>query len=410
MGSSGSRLVGAPTRIRVTGPLEPWVAGFRSSLTNQGFTRGVVTHHTQLMAHLSRWLLERELSADQLTEDLVLAFVKDRRAQCPGVLVARRGIGPLLTFLVDQGVFRPLTAPAPAGPVDEVLAAYRDYLVAERGLAPLSVQKYMTTARAFLSWLPQPVDTALVRLSPGQVTSFVMAEVRHRRVWAAKSLAIALRSLLGFLHISGRVAQPLGLVVPSVAGWGLRSLPRKVDTEVVSALLTSCDRTTAMGRRDYAILVVLSRLGLRNGEVTRLQLGDVDWVAGQILVRGKGNRHEALPLPADVGQALVDYLQHGRPHPAGCRRLFVIDRAPYTGLSLSAVGSIVVAACVRAGVVRISPHRLRHTVASDLLARGASLVEVGQLLRHGAQSTTAIYAKLDHRSLGELVQPWPGAA
>ena len=237
-----------------------------------------------------------------------------------------------------------------------------------------------------------------------------MGEVQRRRAWAAKSLAIALRSLLGFLHVAGYVAQPLGVVVPSVAGWGLRSLPRKVSAEVVSALLASCDRRTALGRRDYAILLVFSRLGLRNGEVARLELGDVDWQAGQILVRGKGNRHETLPLPVDVGQALVDYLQHGRPRPAGCRRLFVIDRAPYTGLSLSGVCSLVVAACDRAGVTRIGPHRLRHTVASDLLARGASLVEVGQLLRHRAASTTAIYAKLDHRSLGELTRPWPGAA
>jgi len=185
---------------------------------------------------------------------------------------------------------------------------------------------------------------------------------------------IALRSLLGFLHVAGHVAQPLGVVVPRVAGWGLRSLPRKVGAEVVSALLASCDRSTALGRRDYAILLVLSRLGLRNGEVARLELGDVDWQSGQILVRGKGNRYEALPLPADVGQALVDYLQHGRSHLVGCRRLFVIDRAPYTGLSLGAVWSLVVAACNRAGVARISPHRLRHSVASDLLAHGAALV------------------------------------
>ena len=410
MRSNGSRLAGGPARIEVTGPLASWVGGFRSWLTDQGFARWAVAQHTHVMADVSRWLSERGLSADQLTEDLVLAFLADRRAQRPGFLVARRGMVPLLSFLVDQGAVRPLAAPTPTGPVEQLMAAYRDYLVAERGLAPLSVRRYLTTARVFLSWLPQPLDASLEQLSPGQVTSFVMAEVRRRRVWAAKSLVIALRSLLGFLHIAGHVAQPLGVVVPRVAGWGLRSLPRKVGAEVVSALLASCERGTALGRRDYAILLVLSRLGLRNGEVARLELADVDWQAGQILVRGKGNRHEALPLPVDVGQALVDYLQHGRPRPAGCRRLFVIHRAPYTGLSLSAVYSLVIAACDRAGVARISPHRLRHTVASDLLARGASLVEVGQLLRHRAQSTTAIYAKLDHRSLGELARPWPGAA
>src|SRR5205823_4884688 len=191
---------------------------------------------------------ERELSADQVTEDLVRAFLEDRRAQQPGFLVARRGVVPLLTFLVDQGAMPPLTAPTPMGRLEQLLAAYRDYLIAERGLAPLSVRRYLTTARVFLSWLPEPLDVALARLSPGQVTTFVMAEVRRRRVWAAKSLVIALRSLLGFLHVAGHVAQPLGVVVPSVAGWGLRSLPRKVSTEVVAALLASCDRATAMGR------------------------------------------------------------------------------------------------------------------------------------------------------------------
>jgi integrase/recombinase XerD len=165
-----------------------------------------------------------------------------------------------------------------------------------------------------------------------------------------------------------------------------------------------------LGSVTITTLLVLSRLGLRNGEVARLELGDVDWQVGQILVRGKGNRHEALPLPVDVGQALVDYLQYGRLRPAGCRQLFVINRAPYTGPTISGVCSVVVAAGDRAGVTRISPHRQRHTVASDLLTRGAALVEVGQLLRHRAQSTTAIYAKLDYRSLGVLARPWPGAA
>jgi site-specific recombinase XerD len=165
-----------------------------------------------------------------------------------------------------------------------------------------------------------------------------------------------------------------------------------------------------MGRRDYAILLLLSRLGMRNGEVARLELGDVDWQAGQLLVRGKGNRFETLPLPVDVGQALVDYLSDGRSVRIRSRRLFVIARAPYTGLTLSGMCSVVVAAGRRSGVGPVSPHRLRHTVASELLARGAPLVEIGQLLRHRAEVTTAIYAKLDHRALGGLTRPWPGAS
>jgi len=250
---------------------------------------------------------------------------------------------------------------------------------------------------------------SLWAVSAPQVTDFVVAEAGRRRIWATKAMVTALRSLLGFLHVTGRMPHPLVAAVPSVAGWGLGTLPRAVGGEHVAALLASCDRTSAMGRRDYAILLLLSRLGLRNGEVTRLRLGDIDWRAGQIVIRGKGNRHELLPLPDDVGRAVVDYLIHGRPPGISSRAVFVIGRAPFTGLSLSAVVSIVVAACDRGGVPRIGPHRLRHTVASDLLARGAPLMEVGQLLRHRAESTTAVYAKLDHRMLGALVRPWPGA-
>jgi integrase/recombinase XerD len=222
-------------------------------------------------------------------------------------------------------------------------------------------------------------------------------------------MVTALRSLLRFLHVSGHVPQSLAAAVPSVAGWGLGTLPRAVGAEQVTALLASCDRASSLGRRDYAILLLLSRLGLRISEVAHLRLADIDWRAGQMAIRGKGNRHEVLPLPADVGRAVADYLVRGRPPGIESRAVFVIGRAPFTPLSLSAVDSIVAAACDRGEIARISPHRLRHTVASDLLARGAPLVEVGQLLRHRAESTTAIYAKLDHRMLGALMRPWPGA-
>jgi integrase/recombinase XerD len=194
-----------------------------------------------------------------------------------------------------------------------------------------------------------------------------------------------------------------------VGGWGLGTLPRAVGAAQVAALLGSCNRTSPRGRRDYANVMLLSRLGLRNGEVVHLRLDDIDWQSGQIMVHGKGNRHEAMPLPDDVGRAVVDYLVRGRPPGISSRSVFVITRAPFTPLSLSAITSIVVAACDRGGVARIGPHRLRHSVASDLLARGAPLVEVGQLLRHHAESTTAVYAKLDYRALATLVRPWPGS-
>jgi integrase/recombinase XerD len=409
MSRRGSRLAGGRGRIVVTGPLATFAAGLRMELTGQGFNRHAVAQHTHLLAHLSEWLAERGLAADDLNIDVLQAYLSDRRAAGYGFLISLRGMAPMLRYLCGLDVTRELGLPTPAGPVEQLLAEYRRYLTTERGLAPLSVDRYAGTARLFLSGLPAPVEQSLWALSAPQVTDFVVAEAGRRRIWAAKAMVTALRSLLGFLHVTRRMPQPLVAAVPSVAGWGLGTFPRAVGGEHVAALLASCDRTSAMGRRDYAILLLLSRLGLRNGEVTRLRLGDIDWRAGQMVICGKGNRHELLPLPDDVGRAVVDYLIHGRPPGISSRAVFVIGRAPFTGLSLSAIVSIVVAACDRGGVSRIGPHRLRHTVASDLLARGAPLMEVGQLLRHRAESTTAVYAKLDHRMLGALVRPWPGA-
>jgi integrase/recombinase XerD len=410
MSRCGSGLVGGPARIAVTGPLASFAVGLRAELTRQGFNRWAVAKHTRLLAHLSEWLAEHGLAADGLDAGVLRAYLSDRRAAGHGFLVSQRGMAPILSYLRGLGVVLEPELPTPAGPVEELLAEYRLYLTAERSLAPLSVDRYLGTARVFLSGLPAPVEASLWTLSTAEVIDFLVAEAGRRRVWAAKAMVTALRSLLVFLHVTGRVPNPLVAAVPSVAGWGLGTLPRAVGGEHVAALLASCDRTSARGCRDYAILLLLSRLGLRNGEVARLRLDDIDWRAGQMVIRGKGNRYEVLPLPDDIGRALVDYLVHGRPPGIDSGCVFVIGRAPFTPLSLSAIVSVVVAACDRGGVARIGPHRLRHTVASELLARGAPLVEIGQLLRHRAESTTAVYAKLDHRALGALVRPWPGAS
>jgi integrase/recombinase XerD len=408
MPGRGALLVGGWTRIVVPGPLAEFAVGLRAELTSQGFTRQVVAKHTHLLAHISGWLFEHGLTAGELDTDVLQAYLVDRRAAGYGFLISLRGIAPTLDYLRDQGVLPHAGLPTPAGPVEELLAQYRLYLADERALAPSSVDRYSGPARVFLSALPAPLERSLQTLSAAQVTDFLLAEAVRRRVWTAKAMVTALRSLLRFLHVSGRVPHSLVAAVPSVAGWGLGTLPRAAGGEQVRALLASCDRASALGRRDYAVLLLLSRLGLRNGEVAHLRLDDIDWCAGQMMIRGKGNRHEVLPVPDDVGRAVADYLIRGRPPGIGSRAVFVIGRAPFTPLSLSAIGSIVTAACDRGEVARISPHRLRHKVASDLLARGAPLVEVGQLLRHRDESTTAVYAKLDHRMLGTLIRPWPG--
>jgi site-specific recombinase XerD len=225
-----------------------------------------------------------------------------------------------------------------------------------------------------------------------------------------QALVCAVRSLLGFLHVTGKIPEPLAAAVPTAPGRRAVSLPRGLAPGQAAALLASCDRDDAAGRRDYAILLLLARMGLRAGEVVGLTLDDIDWHAGELTVRGKGDDHALLPLPADVGEAIVSYLRHGRARTSD-RRLFITVRAPFAGLARNTcICTIVRQACRRAGLEPFGPHRLRHAVACDLLADGASLEEIGQLLRHRSQRATQIYAKADIAALRALARPCPGTA
>jgi site-specific recombinase XerD len=297
-----------------------------------------------------------------------------------------------------------------AAPVAAVLEDYRAFLVGERGLAAESVRCYCNHARVFLAQLPDPVESGLSGLSAGGVTAYVVAYCQGRNTWSAKAMVTALRSLLRYLHVSGRAPGSLAGAVPTVAGWRLAGLPRALAAGQADALIAGCDLDTAVGLRDHAILVVLARLGLRTAEVAALRLEDVDWRAGQVLIRGKGNQIERLPLPVPVGQALTGYLTGARPACA-CRSVFVTARGcPPRPLTAMAVRQVVARACARAGLPRLGAHRLRHTLASDMLRAGTPLAQVGQVLRHRSQLSTAIYAKVDQVELRQLARPWPGGA
>ena len=241
------------------------------------------------------------------------------------------------------------------------------------------------------------------------MTGYVVTQCRGCPPGSAKFLVTALRSVLRFLFLAGHTRCQLASAVPTVAHWGAGSLPRALSPQTVAALLASCDSATLAGRRDRAILVLLARLGLRAGEVAGLELDDLDWAAGQISVRGKGRRRERLPLPVDVGEALVAYLHGGRPR-AWSRKVFLRLSAPIEGLTVPAVTTVVYRACARAGLPRAGAHRLRHSAASAMLAGGGTLTEVGQVLRHVRLDTTAIYAKIDQAALRGLARPWPGGA
>lgn len=399
-----------PSSVRVSGPLGGYAASFATELRRRGYAEVSAWHHQHLFAQLSRWLEQAGLEPAELTAAEVGRFLRARRAAAPTGPRTERALGPLLDHLRRLGVVPEPEVAAPDGPQEQLVERYRAYLVRERGLVAATVAWYVVVARLFLDGRTSAAGGhGLASLGAAEVTGFVLRESRRRSVAVAKRQVTALRALLRFLYLEGE-APALADAVPTVAGWRGAGLPHALEPSQVARLLASSDRGTSVGRRDHAMLTLLVRLGLRAGEVAALELDDIDWRRGELVIRGKGDRRERLPLPADVGEALSAYLLDGRP-PGGCRRMFLRIRAPFdVGLTDAGVKSAVRAACGRAGVAPAGAHRLRHTAATELLRAGASLAEVAQVLRHRSLATSAIYAKVDRAALRDLARPWPGGA
>lgn len=405
MDVSGGRRRG-PVPLVMTGPLAPYESLLRMELASLGYAAASVTDAVRMMRRLSVWMDRRGLSPAALEPSRVEEFLSFRRAVCSSEPVARRSLGAVVKVLRTVGVV-PGPAVTGGGAVEELLADYGAYLRGERGLADESVRCYCGQARTFLAALPTPLDESLARLDARRVTALM---VRHTAesdsVWSAKALVTAVRSLLRYLHVDGRIPVPLTGAVPAVAGWRGDSLPHGLPQQQVAALLAAPDSQTPSGRRDRAVLTVLARLGLRGAEVAALQLSDIDWHAGEIAVRGKGSRIERLPLTTEVGEALAGYLTSARPR-CSVAAVFVTARAPYQALTGTCIRAIMGRACERAGLPRVGAHRLRHSLATTILRAGAPLPEVGQVLRHRSHLSTAVYAKVDHTALRTLAQPWP---
>lgn len=397
---------------RVSGPLAAFAAGVAGDLADQGYTALSATMQMRLMAHLSRWMVVEGLDVPRLDNVQVDGFLRARRAAGYVHHLTARALGPLINHLRRLGVTPPPSPPVPKGPVGVLLDAYRRYLMEERRLQPVTVQRYLGVGRPFLCarLIRGGRQLDLTDLSARDVTTYVVARCRQQPCRNAAGTVVALRSLLGYLHVAGLTPRSLSAAVPAVGRWRLAGLPKALETTQVQRLLQSCDRRTRAGRRDFAVLALLARLGLRAGEVAALCLEDIDWRAGEIVVHGKGNRTERLPLPTDVGQALAAYLQRGRPRGIQRRSLFVRTLAPLGPLSAGGVSHVVVAASRRAGLGAIRAHRLRHTVATQMLHAGVPMAEIGQVLRHCRAGTTAIYAKVDREALRSIARVWPGGA
>jgi len=399
-----------PFRIRVLGPLSTFAAGFATELARQGYTPHSVRFQMRLMVHVSRWLVDEGLGAGDLRIAEVERFLRARRAAGYTQLLSIKAMRPMLTYLRDLGAAPTPPPPTPNSPVEEVLERYRNYLTIARGLGHAATRGYVDAVRPFLQGRVLPDGGALYlrHLAAADVIAFVVARCPHQSRGAAKLTVTALRSLLIFLHVDGAIGRSLASAVPSVAGRRLVGLPKGLEPDQVQRLLSSCDSSIRNGRRDIAILTMLVRLGMRAGEVAGLQLDDINWRAGEIVVRGKGKCTERLPLPTDVGEVVAAYLHHSRPASAQGRTVFVRIKAPHRALSSGGVTQVVVAAARRADLGHIHAHRLRHTAATMMLRAGASLPEIGQLLRHRRALTTAIYAKVDREALRTIARAWPG--
>lgn len=400
-------MTGSVSSVAMVGPLAPFADAYRAELTARGYSSRTVVSEVRQVARLSCWLHGSGLRATDLSLARVEQFLTARRAA--GQQATRSGLLCLLDVLRSVGTIEsePL-AVRTGSPADELLVSFRGYLLHERALVPSTADAYVAYARRFLDGLSR--EDQLVGVTAREVTEAVLRESTIVSPRAAQYFVTALRSFLRYCFVEGVVETDLSPATLAVSGRQRSSLPKRISRSDACALLDSCDRRRAVGRRDYAAIITLLRLGLRASELAGLTLDDIDWRAAELVIRGKGSRADRLPLPADVGAAIAAYLRRGRPHGHQRREVFVRARAPVGPLGRGGVSAIVRRACRRAGITAVGAHRLRHTAACEMVAAGVPLAQIGQVLRHRNLQSTAVYARVDLDQLRLLAAPWPGGS
>ena len=389
------------------GPLSPFIKHYATSLREQGYTPPGICRRLRLFLIFNRWLKRTGRSLSDVSELTSREFCQSRlykpRASASPAYVLQE----ILTVLRQIGAIIPVED-APLTPAQQLRRNYETFLVEERALSERTAFTWGPIVGKFLSdtFGVRPIDPRGLR--PCDVTEFVQRRVHEHGPSRAAILASAIRSFLRYLHFKGLVDRDLSVAVPGVARWSCSNLPKYLAATQVRQILQHCDRGTPTGRRDYAILLLLARLGLRASEVAELNLEDIDWQTAAITIHGKGGRLAQLPLPADAGQAVARYLRLDR-RPCTCRRVFIRGRAPMGGICRTNIAAIVRRAIDKAGVD--APHKgahvLRHSLATTMLRAGRSLDEIGELLRHKSRQSTLIYAKVDIKALRTLAPQWP---
>ena len=398
--------------VRVSdGPLTPYIAPYRAKLESLGYGPAQAIYHLRFFAKIDLWLLRRKERLWWLNEEKVGQFLAQLRNKHPaGYRGARSGLRLLLSFLRDVGVVAPKSERIASSPSQRLADRYRVFLEEERGLDRATIYNYSRHIDQFLTEQFGTGPIKLRALGTAQITAFIRRHTPRGGRGLAAQILTGLRSFFRFARLRGLLASDLAAAVPAVPGWEMSGPPKHLPAEAVQRVLAACERSTACGKRDYAILLLLARLGLRAGEIVALQLDDLDWVNGQLTVRSKkGNGWASLPLPIDVGRALTRYLKVRSPSPY--RNVFVRGYAPHTPFVASGPISVLARKAIEKADVksaRTGAHVFRHSLATEMLRRGASLDEIGRVLRHRDPNSTAIYARVDLGALRKLALPWPG--
>jgi site-specific recombinase XerD len=389
------------------GPFGRHLGKFKDELSRRGYKQQTIEARVRIVRHLNGWFCRKKLSATDLNENTIREFLMCYSKDHSNVLKAYSSpLRELLIWLREQNI-----VPKPVireGKYDHVLNEYARYLEHERGLSAATVKSYALSIRCFLSKRFPRSELLLRLLTPTDINRFICEQTRVYSLGRTKAMTAALRSFFIYLQFRGDIEVDLASSVPTVADRSAAELPKYLPTEEVSELLRSCDQARAVGIRDYALLILMARLGLRTKEILKIHLDDIDWESGTLTVYGKGGYQEQLPIPADVGQAIVAYLKKVRPK-CDTRRVFVTTKGPIKELTRSSICSMVRRTCQRVGLSppHQGPYLLRHSLATRMLREGATMREIAEILRHRSLNTTRIYAKVDLTSLRELTIPWP---
>ena len=394
------------------GPLVPHLDAFANVLSGQGYAISTTKQKIRDISELSQWLQKRHLAIEDINESCINKFIRYRKKRNR----LRRGdqltFKQFIDFLRDKGVLSAFTAKIKDSEIQRIENSFAQYLQQERGLSQATLDNYLPTVRRLLTDRFGNRRIIFNELHPRDISAFIIRYAHTMSPGRAQLMTSALRSFFRFLHMRGETDIDLAGAVPTVPKWRFSKIPKFLQPEQVKCVLQSCDKNTATGQRNYAILLLLARLGLRAGEIVHLELDDIFWEASELIVSGKSSREERLPLPHDVGQAIATYLRDIRPQ-CSSRRLFIRMVAPLRGFSSSAaVCTIVRRALAHAGINMDfkGAHLFRHTLAANMLRGGAAISEIGEILRHQLPNTTEIYTKVDLKALHAIALPWPGGA